>query len=129
MNAANLEVLSVRPENLPEEMKVRPQWVNWRREKRGGDLTKVPYTPGTERRASSTDLMTWGTFEEALASLDRFDGIGFMFCSGDSYTAVDLDKCVDPETGEIEAWAAEIVEALDFLHRTIPERYGATHRR
>ncbi len=121
MSAASLEILAVRPENVPEEMKIRPQWVNWRLEERGGDLTKVPYMPGTERKASSTDLTTWGTFEDAL---DRYDGIGFVFSSGDPYVGVDLDGCVDPETGEIEPWAAEIVEALDSYTELSPRGTG-----
>jgi putative DNA primase/helicase len=45
-------------ENIPEELTERPQWVCWRLEERDEKLTKVPYTPGTLRRASSTDLMT-----------------------------------------------------------------------
>ena len=60
-------LLDVRPENIPEELKCRPQWVNWRAMKKpDGRLDKVPYTPGTSRKASTTDLMTWGTFEQAL---------------------------------------------------------------
>jgi hypothetical protein len=47
-------------ENIPEELTERPQWVCWRLEERDEKLTKVPYTPGTLRRASSTDLMTCG---------------------------------------------------------------------
>jgi primase-polymerase (primpol)-like protein len=46
-------------ENIPDEPTERPQWVCWRYEVRDGKPTKVPYTPGTLRRASSTDLMTW----------------------------------------------------------------------
>jgi primase-polymerase (primpol)-like protein len=46
-------------ENVPAELVDRPQWVCWCLEERDGKMTKVPYTPGTLRRASSTDLMTW----------------------------------------------------------------------
>ena len=101
-------------ENIPQRFARRPQWVNWRYEERDGDLTKVPYTPGTERKASSTDLMTWRTFEEAVAAYEtgRYDGIGFMFCSADPFVGIDLDKCRDPETGVIEEWAKEIIESI-----------------
>ena len=51
--------------NIPNALTERPQWVCWRLEERDGKPTKVPYTPGTERRASSTDLMTWRPFSEA----------------------------------------------------------------
>ena len=111
--ATDKKVLSVFVEQIPDELKIRPQWVNWRLEKRGGDLPKVPYTPGTGRRASSTDLMTWGTFEEAIEILDRYDGVGFVFSSGDPYTGIDLDGCVEQGTGEVRQWALEIVRYFD----------------
>ena len=40
-------------ENIPEQLTERPQWVCWRLEERDGRTTKVPYTPGTLRRASA----------------------------------------------------------------------------
>ncbi len=111
-------------ENIPEELTERPQWVCWRFEERDGKKTKVPYTPGTERRASSTDLMTWRTFEEAFAAYEfgyddlsdieygepSYDGIGFAFSDGDPFCGVDLDKCRDPETGDTAPWAMEIID-------------------
>ena len=57
--------ITLTTENIPEQLTERPQWVCWRREVRDGKLTKVPYTPGSGRRASSTELMTWATFERA----------------------------------------------------------------
>jgi putative DNA primase/helicase len=101
-------------ENLPPELTERPQWVCWRLEERGGIQTKVPYIPGTERKASSTDLMTWRTFSEALAAYEAgeppYDGVGFVFCSGDRFAGIDLDSCRDPETGAVEQWAKEIID-------------------
>jgi putative DNA primase/helicase len=101
------------PENIPEILTERPQWVCWRYEERDGELTKVPYTPGTLLRASSTNLMTWSTFKDALAAYEAteppYSGIGFMFSSGDPYVGIDLDKCRNPESGEIAAWAENII--------------------
>lgn len=124
MTATNSRILRVEAENIPNELKGRPQFVNWCYEERGNDITKVPYTPGTRRRASSTDLLTWRTFEEALGGLDRYDGIGFVFCSADPYVGVDLDGCVDPETGEVEAWAAQIVAELGSYTELSPSGKG-----
>jgi primase-polymerase (primpol)-like protein len=102
-------------ENIPEELAERPQWVCWRFEERGGKKTKVPYTPGGER-ASTTDLMTWGTFEAAYRALDNevrhYDGIGFVFSSADPFCGIDLDKCRDPQTGDIAPWAMEIISRV-----------------
>ncbi len=101
-------------ENIPEELRRRPQWVVWKLEQRDGKPTKMPYIAGGVGRADSTDLMTWRTFEEAVAALKtgRYDGVGFVFCSGDHFTGIDLDGCRDPETGALEDWAAEIVAAF-----------------
>jgi putative DNA primase/helicase len=103
-------------ENIPERLTERPQWVDWRLEERGHKTTKVPYTPGTLRRASSTDLMTWRTFSEALAAYEAgeppYDGIGFVFCSADPFVGIDLDGCRDRETGAVEGWAGEIIDSV-----------------
>lgn len=103
-------------ESIPEALTERPQWVCWRYEERDGKKTKVPYTPGTERRASSTDLMTWKSFSEAVGAYERaeppYDGIGFVFCSADPFCGIDLDKCRDPETGAVEEWAQKIINSV-----------------
>jgi putative DNA primase/helicase len=110
----NKRILPVKTENIPEELKVRPQWVNWKYAWDGKKWTKHPYSPRTGRKASSTDLLTWSTFEEAVEAYEhgRFAGLGFVFCSGDPYTGVDLDDCVD-ENGEIAGRALEIARYLD----------------
>ena len=98
-------------ENTPEEIRRRHQWLVWKLEKRNGELTKVPYIAGGVGRASSTDSETWRTFEEAVQALQtgRYNGVGFVFSSGDPYAGVDLDKCRDPLTGELEEWAEKII--------------------
>ena len=60
-------ILPVRVENVPQELKARPQWVVWKAV--GEKPDKVPYSARDGPKASSTDLMTWSTFEEALGGL------------------------------------------------------------
>ena len=105
-------ILPIRTENIPEELKARPQWVVWHAV--GDKPNKIPHSARTGRRASSTDLMTWSTFKEALEVYKHaeFAGLGFMFSSADPYTGIDLDNCVD-EDGEIALWALEIVRYFD----------------
>ena len=126
MSVAVGEVLPVRVEGIPRELRARPQWVLWRLEERDGKPTKVPYSPRTGARAKSTDLMTWGTFEEAFEAYEAGDcvGVGFVFCSADPFTGVDLDDCRNPETGELEPWAAKIVTALDSYTELSPSGTG-----
>jgi putative DNA primase/helicase len=108
----NKRLLSVKVESIPEELRARPQWVVWRAV--GEKPDKVPYSARTGCKASSTDLMTWSTFEEAQQTYKsgEYAGLGFVFSSGDPYTGVDLDGCVD-ENGQIAGWALEIIRYLD----------------
>jgi putative DNA primase/helicase len=110
--APNKRLLSVKVEGIPEELRVRPQWVVWKAV--GHKPDKVPYSARTGRRASSTDLLTWSTFQEALDAYDNgeYAGLGFVFSSADPYTGIDLDDCVDAD-GEIALWAMEIVRYFD----------------
>jgi putative DNA primase/helicase len=47
-----------------------------------------------------------------------------VFSSGDPFCGVDLDGCRDPETGEMEHWAKEIVEALSSYAEVSPSGRG-----
>jgi len=120
-------VLGVVPDSTPDELKVLHHWVDWRLRKRNGKRKKpkkVPYTPSTGRRASPTDPSTWGTYEEALQALERYDGLGVGLTEEDPFVGIDLDNCVDPETGEVAAWASEIVDALDSYTELSPSGTG-----
>src|SRR5215208_4762187 len=91
------EPLAVNPDGIPKRLKERPQWVVWRLEKQDGNLTKIPYSPWDLMRASSTNLMTWASFEAAMIMYTKhgYDGIGFVFCSGDPFIGIDIDSCRD----------------------------------
>jgi putative DNA primase/helicase len=113
-------------ENIPEELRQRSQWLVWKREDRDGKLTKVPYIAGGVGKASSTDSLTWRSFEEAVQALEtgRYSGVGFVFSSGDPFAGIDLDKCRNPETGEIEEWAEKIVAAFGGYAEASPSGTG-----
>jgi putative DNA primase/helicase len=121
------------PENIPGLLRVHRQWVCWReeerRDKRGErKLTKVPYAPETGTKASTTNHLTWSSFERALeafqANGSRYTGIGFVFSKDDPYTGVDLDKCRNPETGEVAPWAQEWIEAFGSYTEVSPTGTG-----
>jgi len=107
------EILPLKAENIPDELKVRPQWVVWKAV--GEKPDKVPYSAESGRRASSTDLLTWSTFDNVCEALEagEYSGVGFVFSSGDPYAGIDLDRCVDPQTGEVAAWALAIIKYFD----------------
>ena len=92
------EMLSVKVECIPKELKIRPQWVVWKAV--GERPEKVPYSAKSGRKASTTDLLSWSSFEEAdeaLRSGQQYSGLGFVFSSGDPFAGIDLDGCVDPQ--------------------------------
>jgi putative DNA primase/helicase len=101
-------------------------WVCWQLEARDGKPTKVPYSPTTGERASSTDPKTWASHSEAVrACRERsYSGVGFVFTAEDDFAGVDLDGCLDPKTGEIETWAQELIEELNSYTEISPSGIG-----
>src|SRR5262249_34323622 len=99
--------------NVPIQLRDRPQWVVWRYEKRGGKPTKVPYNAARPNELASTgDSSTWATFDQAVSASGTADGIGYVFSEDDPYCGIDLDACIDRD-GEMHPAALEIVERLD----------------
>jgi len=98
---------------LSELIKEWNHWVAW-------DIVhgrKVPINPkgSSPDYASVSDRFTWGTFQRAYHCAEHFDlkGVGYVFTEDDPFVGVDLDGCRDPETGDIEGWAIEIIEWFD----------------
>jgi putative DNA primase/helicase len=70
-------------ENIPQDLKVLPQWVC-------AHSDKIPKNPKTGLNASVTDPFTWSTFEEAVGA--GYPHIGFVFTKNDPFLGIDLDK-------------------------------------
>ncbi|WP_459190901.1 phage NrS-1 polymerase family protein [Halosimplex sp. J119] len=114
------------PEAIPETLRERKQWVCWREEERDGKPSKIPVTPGARGFASSTESETWASFEAALEYTEtaHADGVGFVFTDGDPIVGVDLDDCRDPETGDVDDAALDIIERLDSYTEVSPSGTG-----
>src|SRR5829696_2592364 len=102
------------------------QWLCWGIEGRDGKPTKIPYSPLTGEKASTTDPQTWASYSEAVEAYREhgYGGIGLVFGEHDPFCGVDLDGCLNPETGEIEEWAREIIEELDSYTEVSPSGKG-----
>jgi putative DNA primase/helicase len=102
------------------------QWLCWRIEERDGKLTKVPYSPLTGEKASTTNPETWVGYSLAVEAYREhgYGGIGVVFSEDDPFCGVDLDGCLNPEAGEIEGWAREIIEELDSYTEISPSGKG-----
>jgi hypothetical protein len=115
--------LDVQPDAIPAELRGWAQWGAWAFEQRKGKWTKVPIDARTGRNASTTDPTTWTTFAEALdyhRAHDSTDGVGFVFTTADPYVGIDLDRAIDPTTGHLHPWAAELVALLDSYTERSP---------
>ncbi len=107
------------PINVPACLSAFAQhsaWVCWAYT--GRERRKVPYIPRTGRAASSTDSTTWGTLSEAVNLADaraysgNRGGIGIVSRAVADLVFLDLDRCMDPATGEpLNDDAARLLEA------------------
>lgn len=103
--------------NVPDSIRRLNQWILWKVHTRDGRATKVPCNiHGTPCNAQ--DFQNHISFQEAIDTIlnspaGRFNGIGFVFKEGGGLTGIDLDKCVDPDTGAIEPWAEDIINSMD----------------
>jgi hypothetical protein len=113
-------------ENIPAELRERPQWVAWCYEVRKGRQTKVPVMPSGGGRAKSNDPSTWGTFDAALTCCQRHGhpGIGFVFAADDDFFGIDLDACRNPCSGLLTPWAQEIVTSINSDTEASPSGTG-----
>jgi hypothetical protein len=120
-----------RLDNVPAEPLELSQWVARRAKvpvnpKTGGSA-KVSDPEGPENEPPSEKARdTWSTFNDAISRAERdgLDGVGFVFSKDDPYCGVDLDGCRDPDTGEIEGWAQEIIGDLDSYTEVSPSGTG-----
>jgi putative DNA primase/helicase len=111
---------------IPKDLRARPQWVAWRLGERDGKPTKIPLDPKTGGPGKSNDPKTWGTFEQAVAALKHNGtaGIGFVFSPDDPFCGIDLDKCRDPETGQLNFCAQSLITFLNTYHEVSPSGTG-----
>lgn len=128
-NTATKDNAGLAFEDVPAEVKNRRQWIVWRYEVRDGERTKIPYNARTATQASSTDLETWVYFGDAVQAFERggWDGIGFVFSSGDPYAGIDLDDVRNPETGEIEERAQKVIDLFPGAYTEVSPSGTGVH--
>jgi len=119
--------LPVRPNAIPAALREQPRWVAWQWERREDKWTKVPVNARTGSRAESDNPATWTDFETArnyAATRTNIAGIGYVFSADDPHTGIDFDNCRDPETGELDAWAAAALAGFDSYAEVSPSGTG-----
>jgi putative DNA primase/helicase len=120
-------------ENIPADLTARPQWVNWRFERRNGKPTKRPVQPDGSA-ASATDPATWSPFDFVRTAYEtanedpifrrRFCGVGFVLTDADPFVAFDFDHCLDVKFNIIDPRVAEFVRRLNSYTEITPSGCG-----
>ena len=93
---------------VPATLQKFNNWVLW-------DKSKRPFSAKYNGLASPVKPNQWASYERALAKLqytDDYNGLGFIFSENCGLVFIDLDNCIDEETGELTAFASGIVEAF-----------------
>jgi putative DNA primase/helicase len=116
--------MEVRHENIPAELRQRPQWVIWKYVQRGERETKQPFNARTGSPASSTDPGTWSTYEEVRAAHESgdYDGVGFVLSDQDPYLGFDFDDCY--HFGRLDPDEEEWVTAINSYCEVSPSGEG-----
>jgi putative DNA primase/helicase len=112
-------VVALTDSRLPAilELADQRQWI-CRREKVPVSITGKPI--------SVVDASNWADFESVNAASAHLglSGVGFVLSEADPYTCVDIDKCCDASTGQIDEAAQLIIEQLDSYSEYSPSGRG-----
>ncbi len=139
------------PQYIPETLKSLNQWGSWvwghdfkNNEPR---LTKIAINIGNTRyKARSNNPDDWYDYQKAFRFVvsrqtcdvnyfnpdrtfkekrkEKVGGLSFQLREGDGIVAIDLDKCVNPETGAINPKALEIVQQVKGYWEISPSGKG-----
>ena len=91
-----------------------PHGESWHLVRVKGEPRKVPLNPRTGTNASVSDPRTWGTLVAArrFATVRALPGVGIVSAAVPALVFLDLDRCMDPATGEpINDDAARMLDA------------------
>jgi hypothetical protein len=111
---------------IPEELQRVPRWNKWESVPNRDDPTKKPKKIPFQvngRVAGSTDSAVdqWTTFKAAYQSHRETGarGIGFLLIKADPFTGIDLDRIINPETGEISERGKRIISMFPGAYKEI----------
>ena len=111
---------------IPKEARERGLWCLWKREKRGDNITKVPYQANGDK-AKASDQETFTSFDKAVAAYKNggYSGLGLGIFNG--FCAVDIDHCIDhdaPGGSKISDMAQDIINTMDSYTEMSPSCTG-----
>lgn len=111
-------------ENVPQELRDRPQWINWEYEKDKDGKWKKPPVNSEDYRIDPTDPDNHLSFDEAVRiAKEKGFGIGFVFTEDDPYIGIDFDGCFD-DAGNLCPRGGEDLELLNSYAEKSPSGKG-----
>lgn len=96
---------------VPQTLQKFNNWALWRLDGK----QKIPYSAKYNGKASVNKPQQWASYGAALEKLqytDDYRGLGFLFTEKCGLVFIDLDHCIDEDSGELTAFASNIVEAF-----------------
>lgn len=135
---AKPSALAVNPDGIPEDLRGQARWLGWNWAKRKKKWTKPPIAVVGGGAGSHSDPDTWAGYADALSAYRdparRLAGMGFALTAkaktgeviGEpcEIAGIDIDRCVDPETGEVSAWALDVVARMNTYAERSPSGTG-----
>lgn len=101
--------------NVPEVLAGADSWVVYELTKRRGKVTKVPSVPWSDESNHNVpeNQRSLDTVTDWTEITQGYYRPGYVFNADGPFVGVDLDDCRDPETGEIDPEAQDIIDRLD----------------
>ena len=115
---------------IPQELRDRAQWITWRYLRRSGDPKpqKVPTDPQTGQNLTGyTKGQGWMAFADAVTAFEDnpdLAGVGYVLDSADPFVGVDMDHCLNPDTGELADWAKVHIDEFATYTEASPSGTG-----
>jgi len=130
MSVDRPEPLAFHEEPIPDTLRNRDNWVTWKYKYKPerDEYTKILLDVNTGGFGDSTDPDTWVSFEKAVEyhndPATDTDGVGFVLSESDTVVGLDLDDCRDPDSGDLEPWARDVLEDVPTYAEVSPSGTG-----
>jgi hypothetical protein len=106
--------------DVPDYLRDKPRWLLWKwATPDNRPRFKMPVQPNG-KPAMSTDPGTWCSYDEAVAAINKFEGLGIGL--GFGVWGIDLDGAFGPDG--LKDWAAEIIARVDSYTEFSPSGKG-----
>jgi Protein of unknown function (DUF3987)/Primase C terminal 2 (PriCT-2) len=109
------------PPTALEQMCLMPHWLVWKWQRSTNGWTKPPFCSNDpSRHAANNNPATWSTRSAAVTAVlaGKANGVGFALTNTE-IGALDLDDCREPETGTVDPWAQEILDAAPNAYHEV----------